>query len=98
MKKNDVIQFGADKKNLIKQINENFGENHKNFDDVTYEDLLWYIECLFLWSRLNTEYYKKKIKEAKTKNNEEDTISNANFLLQIEENAKEIKGDSIKFI
>ena len=67
MGKNDILQFGADKKKLIKLINEAFGEEHKNFDDVTYEDLLWYIECLFLWSRLTIKYYKKKIKNIKRK-------------------------------
>jgi hypothetical protein len=59
------IEFGADRKKLVENINSAFGENHKSIEEISYEDLMWYLECMFLWAERNSEYYKSLSKNGK---------------------------------
>jgi hypothetical protein len=61
-----ILKIGADKNKLVKKINEFYCEEYKNLDNITYGDLLWFLETLFVnYDVLNEEY--KKLAKMKAK-------------------------------
>jgi len=46
------LLVGADRKKLIKNINTYFATDFKNIKEINYEDMMWYLECVFLWYKM----------------------------------------------
>ena len=46
------LLVGADRKKLIKNINTYFATEIKNIKEINYEDMMWYLECAFLWYKM----------------------------------------------
>ena len=46
------LLVGADRKKLIKNINTYFATEIKNIKEINYEDMMWYLECVFLWYKM----------------------------------------------
>jgi len=53
------LLVGADRKKLIKNINTYFATEIKNIKEINYEDMMWYLDCLFLWYKMLSEAYKE---------------------------------------
>jgi len=53
------------RKSLVKEINEYFGANYKNIDELDCNDLIWHLDTVFLWYLLLSDAY-KKTDESKT--------------------------------
>ena len=60
------IEVGADREKLIENINFSFAENHKSIEEISYEDLMYYLECMFFWAKINAENYRKFLKDDKS--------------------------------
>jgi len=50
---------GADRKKLLRNINDYFGTEIKNIKSINYEDMMWYLDCLFLWYKMLGDAYKE---------------------------------------
>ena len=48
---------------LVKRMNEFWGTGYEKPEDITREDLLYYLHELFFDRDLTIEYYKKKLKD-----------------------------------
>ncbi len=47
------IEVGANREMLVENINFSFAENHKSIEEISYEDLMYYLECMFFWAKIN---------------------------------------------
>lgn len=48
----DIITRESNNEHLLEKINEYFCEDNKSFMTISYDQLLWYLETVFVWYEL----------------------------------------------